>query len=273
MEVYALVGPSGTGKSHRAAFVAGEHGVDVIIDDGLIIKGSNILGGVSAKSRSTMLGAVRTALFTDADHAGKAIELLKALQPAKVLILGTSAEMVRKIANRLELPEPMRTITIEDIATEKDIKVARYMRNTYGKHIIPAPTAEVRKSFSGFLLDPVHVLLRLKNRPKPKKAVEKTLVRPTYFRLGKISIADNVIDMLIKKTVRESGVPVKVGKALVKQGEGGVRINLTVQVKYGINIHRLLRQVQELLKNRIEYLTGLQLLTIDIIVSKVDIGE
>jgi len=79
--------------------------------------------------------------------------------------------------------------------------------------------------------------------------------------------------MLIKKTVRESGVPVKVGKALVKQGEGGVRINLTVQVKYGINIHRLLRQVQELLKNRIEYLTGLQLLTIDIIVSKVDIVE
>jgi len=273
MEVYALVGPSGTGKSHRAAFVAGEYGVDVIIDDGLIIKGSNILSGVSAKSQSTMLGAVRTALFTDVEHSGKAIELLKSLQPAKVLVLGTSVEMVKKIADKLELPEPMKIVTIEDIATEKDIEVARYMRNTYGKHIIPAPTAEVRKSFSGLLLDPVHVLLRLKNRSKPQKAVEKTLVRPTYFLLGKISIADNVIDMLIKKTVGESGVPVKLGKALVKQSEAGVRINLTVQVKHGINIPRLLRQVQELLKNRIEYLTGLHLLTIDIIVSKVDIGE
>ncbi len=273
MEVYALVGPSGTGKSHRAAFVAGEYGIDFIIDDGLIIKGSNILGGVSAKSQRTMLGAVRTALFTDADHAQKAVELIRAMNPGKVLILGTSADMVKKIANRLGLPEPIKIITIEDIATEKDIEVARYMRQTYGKHIIPAPTAEVRKSFSGILLDPVHVLLRLKNRPKPQKAVEKTLVRPTYFLLGKISIADNVIDMLIKRTVQESGVPVKVGKALVKQGEGGVRINLTVQVKHGMNIPRLLRRVQELLKNRIEYLTGLHLLTIDIIVSKIDIGE
>ena len=35
MEVLALVGPSGTGKSHRALVVAHDYNVDAIIDDGI----------------------------------------------------------------------------------------------------------------------------------------------------------------------------------------------------------------------------------------------
>ena len=276
METYALVGPSGTGKSHRAAFVAREYGIDIIIDDGLVIKGSNILGGVSAKKQVSVLGAVRTALFTDQGHKESAVQLIQSLNPEKLLILGTSLKMVRKISERLGLPEPIKIVTIEDIATEKDIEVARYIRNKYGKHIIPAPTAEVRKSFSGLLLDPVNVLLRLKNRPKPQKpqkAIEKTVVRPTYFNLGKIIIADNVIDLLVKRTVEESGIPVKVEKTIVKQIDEGVQINLAVQVRFGINIPRLLRRIQELLKSRIEHFTGLYLVSIDIIVKKIDIDD
>ena len=34
MEIMALVGASGTGKSHRALVVAHEHNIDTIIDDG-----------------------------------------------------------------------------------------------------------------------------------------------------------------------------------------------------------------------------------------------
>lgn len=33
MKVFAFVGPSGTGKSHRAQMVANENGVRYIIDD------------------------------------------------------------------------------------------------------------------------------------------------------------------------------------------------------------------------------------------------
>ena len=39
MEVVAFVGPSGTGKSHRAIGVAHNNNCDAIIDDGLLIKG------------------------------------------------------------------------------------------------------------------------------------------------------------------------------------------------------------------------------------------
>ena len=43
MEVVAFVGPSGTGKSHRAIGVAHNNNCDAIIDDGLLIKGTKIL--------------------------------------------------------------------------------------------------------------------------------------------------------------------------------------------------------------------------------------
>ena len=37
MEIYALVGPSGTGKSHHATELADELQINYIIDDGLLI--------------------------------------------------------------------------------------------------------------------------------------------------------------------------------------------------------------------------------------------
>ena len=43
MEVIALVGPSGTGKSHRALLVAHNNQADAIIDDGLYIKDGKII--------------------------------------------------------------------------------------------------------------------------------------------------------------------------------------------------------------------------------------
>ena len=53
MEVVAFVGPSGTGKSHHAIGVAFDNRCDAIIDDGLLIKGTKILAGTSAKMKTT----------------------------------------------------------------------------------------------------------------------------------------------------------------------------------------------------------------------------
>ena len=49
VRVYALVGDSGTGKSFRARLVAEKYDIDLIIDDGLLIRDSQILAGKSAK--------------------------------------------------------------------------------------------------------------------------------------------------------------------------------------------------------------------------------
>ena len=59
MDVIALVGPSGTGKSHRALIVAHKYDADVIIDDGILIKEGKILAGRSAKHEKSRIMAVR----------------------------------------------------------------------------------------------------------------------------------------------------------------------------------------------------------------------
>ena len=55
MEVVAFVGPSGTGKSHHAIGVAFDNRCDAIIDDGLLIKGTKILAGTSAKNEDNRI--------------------------------------------------------------------------------------------------------------------------------------------------------------------------------------------------------------------------
>ena len=76
MEVIAFVGPSGSGKSHRAIGVAHQYHCDAIIDDGLLIKGSKILGGTSAKSEQNRVQAVKRAIFYEDSHASEVREAL-----------------------------------------------------------------------------------------------------------------------------------------------------------------------------------------------------
>ena len=53
MDVIALVGPSGTGKSHRALWVAQQNGADAIIDDGILIKDGKDRGHLCEKRKES----------------------------------------------------------------------------------------------------------------------------------------------------------------------------------------------------------------------------
>lgn len=61
MDVYTLVGKSGTGKSFHAMNLCKKLGVEAIIDDGLFIYKNSVIAGVSAKRQDTKIGAVKTA--------------------------------------------------------------------------------------------------------------------------------------------------------------------------------------------------------------------
>ncbi len=63
IEVYAFVGPAGTGKSQRATHVGRQYGIDLIIDDGLVVSRGRIMAGRSAKSETNMVRAIRRAIF------------------------------------------------------------------------------------------------------------------------------------------------------------------------------------------------------------------
>ena len=157
IKVYAFVGPSGTGKSYRAQMVASERNINYIIDDGLLIKENEVIAGESAKKAPTKVGTVKHALFYEEEEREIIVKALKKYRPESILILGTSDGMVQKIAANLGLPEISETIYITDVATEQEMKTARRIRETEGKHVIPVPTFEIKKDFSGYLLDPLQI--------------------------------------------------------------------------------------------------------------------
>ena len=121
MKVYALVGPTGTGKSYRAPHIAQRYGIDCIIDDGLLISQGSIIAGKSSKAEVSKIKAAKIAVFYFTDHRQQIIEALKKIQPPKIMILGISLAMVEKICERLQLPYPSEIVMIEDIASPEAV--------------------------------------------------------------------------------------------------------------------------------------------------------
>lgn len=149
MKVYCLVGKSGTGKSFQAINLCRQMNIESIIDDGLFICHNKVIAGISAKRQPTQFAAVKTALFDKDWHAQEVIDAIAEEDPESILVLGTSDRMVEKIRVRLQLDPPEKTIYIEDITTEEEREVAYKQRHDMGKHVIPAPTFQLKKTVFG----------------------------------------------------------------------------------------------------------------------------
>ena len=116
IKVFALVGKSGTGKSFRARLVMERYAITLLIDDGLLINKQHIVSGISAKREAGAMEAVRTALFHDPMHRKEVRLKLGQIHFKRILVIGTSLRMVKKICNVLQIPEPHKIFQIEDIA-------------------------------------------------------------------------------------------------------------------------------------------------------------
>ena len=277
MDVIALVGPSGTGKSHRALRVANQYKADIIIDDGLLIKDGKIIAGSSAKKEKSRIMAVRRAIFILPGHADEARGALEREQPDRVLILATSENMVHKIAKILRMPPVSRIIHIEDIASESDMKQAAFHRRKEGKHIIPVPTIELKPHFSGYLVDPLHSFFH-RSKAKPRRKLgEKSIVRPVFSYYGKLIIDDSVIAAIVKRFVGEKDYVNQVAHIRVrhlKDGDEdqGIEVSMEVVLRYGKHIPTLIHQTQEMVKAEIERITGMVVQEVNIMVRTLYVG-
>jgi uncharacterized alkaline shock family protein YloU len=269
LEVFALVGPSGTGKSHRANIVAHNIGADVVIDDGLLIRDNKILAGISAKCQPTRIGAIKTALFMDDEHAQDVKEALASLNASKVLVLGTSDGMVEKIALRLGLPPVTKFLRIEDVASVKEIRKARMMRSQYSKHVIPAPTVEVRKTLPETLIDPLQVFLRRKGKTCSQNWLEQSVVRPTFTYYGKLSISQNAL-IYIAKIAAEQVEGVEAVKGIhLNRGDDGIILDIELILWLGGGLDIVGKNVQIAVKRQLENMTGLFVKSVNIVVVSV----
>jgi ABC-type dipeptide/oligopeptide/nickel transport system ATPase component len=181
--VYGFIGPSGTGKSHNAGWVANERHIEYIVDDGLLIKGSTIIAGSSAKRESTRIASVKRAIFNDPEQAALITKAISDCQPESILVLGTSDDMLDVICKNLKLPPVHERIYINDVVSEEDIKTAIHSRKENGKHVIPVPTMEIKSQFSGYFLDPLNIFHK-KDWHRYKSSGEKSVVRPTFSYMG-----------------------------------------------------------------------------------------
>ena len=268
MKVYAFVGVSGSGKSHHAQNVAFENGIDYIIDDALLINGTKVVAGKSAKTEPTKIGSVKAALFTDENRRNAMIRALKTEKPESIMILGTSDEMVAKIAENLELPEIEKTIYIEEISTPEQIEEARKIRKEQGKHVVPVPTFEIKEQFSGYLLDPLKMFEK-----QDKVYREKSVIRPTFSYLGKFTISDKVLkEIILHEGMKIEGIT-RISKVDIDKYADGVNINLDIYIKFGHNIPAATTKLQTTIASKIDYITGINILSINVYVKGIDMDK
>ena len=272
IKVYAFVGPSGTGKSYRAQMVASEKRINFIIDDGLLIKDNEIVAGLSAKKAPTKIETVKHALFLSKEEQQQIQKALKKYKPSKILILGTSDGMVEKIAANLGLPPISETTYINEVATEEEMKVARHIRETEGKHVIPVPTFELKKDFSGYLLDPLQIFKSNGIGKKPYIS-EKTIIRPTFSYMGKFTISDSVFRQIAEYIADKMPSIYKVLRTRVQSSDVGTSIYMEVTVTYGYNIQDVLKEFRSRAEKEIEKLTSMNVIEFEVVAKNVYIPQ
>jgi uncharacterized alkaline shock family protein YloU len=243
--------------------VASERGIEYIVDDGLLIGGTRIFAGKSAKRERTKLASVKRALFKDDEHRESVRAALRELNPEKLMLIGTSIKMVEEIRKALELPEIYQIIPIESVSTEKEIEIARKSRREDGKHVIPVPTMEVKKDFSGYFIDSLKIFGR---RGKAQEIEEKTIIRPTFSYMGKYEVSKNVLIQMISICAAKVERINKILKVRIENKPTGINISIDASVKLATRIDLIMGELQRSIVEDIEYMTGINVLSVNITV-------
>ena len=272
MRVLAFVGPSGTGKSYRAQLVARENNIHYIIDDGLLINENEVLADTSAKKAPTKIETVKHALFIEEKEQADMKKAFKKYKPDSLLILGTSDKMIQNIIESLDLPPLEKTIYINEVATEEEMEKARNIRVTQGKHVIPVPTFELKKDFSGYLLDPLQIFKSKGIGEKPYIS-EKTIIRPTFSYMGKFTISDTVFRQIMENVARKIPEIYKVQRTRVTSSAEGPSIYMEVTIIYGCKVKDVLREFKERAKKEIDKLTSMNVVSLEVVAKNVYVPE
>lgn len=266
--VIAFVGPSGTGKSTRAIQVARDHQIYYIIDDGLLINGSRIVAGSSAKKAKTKLESVRQALFADPSRAEVMRRALIEHSPTTMMVLGTSDAMLSKICTNLWLPAPAMLIRIEDISSESEVQQAKRTRISEGLHTIPVPSMEIKHEFSGYFADPLNRIRRRLDKEKGLQTFapdsERTMVRPTFSSLGAYSISDEALLDLVRIILRKVPGVYGVIRFNTEKRVYGFALRVDLALVYGFNAQDVLQEAQERIARYIEEYSSINIVAIDV---------
>jgi len=271
VRVFALVGGSGTGKSFRAKLVAQKFGIDMIIDDGLLISGDAIVAGKSAKREKLYMAAVKTALFHEKAHRDEVARVLQKTRWKKILIIGTSEKMTMKIAERLQIPYPAKTIKIEDIASREEIDTAIRARKVEGKHVIPVPAIEIKRSYPRIFYDSIRVFLQRNLSPgglTTPKLYEKSVVRPEFSKRGRVAISESALSQMVIHCIDEFDNAIRIQKITVRSDSQGYRLTVVIEVPFGSQLSGKIHNLQQYIIDNIERFTGILIEEVNLVIDR-----
>jgi len=269
MNIYALYGTSGTGKSSIALELAHRMQIDAIIDDGILIYQGRKVAGTSAKYEKTKIQAVKRAIFHYREHASEVQKTLGTLSPDRLLILGTSQRMIERIVEALGLPDPDEYIPIESIKRPQDIEAARYTRETMGRHVIPIPRVEVEQDFLSRLLSSATRIFS----SKKEVGGESTVVHPP-FSGGRIIIHPQVLRKLVQAVCNQYEEVEQIVKTKASfEDLPRIELSLSLKVPFGSPIPERIRMLQTELYEEISYCLNIAPASIDIQVVGLQFAE
>ena len=258
----AFVGAAGTGKSQRAQFVADYLGAEYIIDDGLVIRRTEIVCGKSAKTERNQIRAIRRALFEYESQLMSVRDFFKRAAPCYVMVIATSEDMARRITDKIGFPPPGRVVHIEDVATSEEIARAKKERSGKGQHVIPVSHVLVRKNFAGKMVGRLRVLWRSKS---PHDG-EKTIVRPPFSFYGEVHIEPAAIEQMVShiaaKVPQVAGGP---ASRVYSSDNDSLSIYIDLKITPGPkNIMQVAETVRQRTAKSVGYFSGLSVYTVNV---------
>jgi hypothetical protein len=271
--VVALIGKPGTGKSYHAQRIATDYGLELIVDDGLLIKNKGIIGGRSAKNEHTRIAATKTAIFLDSQHLASAKECIKSGKSRRMLIVGTSFKMVTKISEQLGLGAIHKILRIEEILTPEELRVAQSHRQKMGRHLIAVPAMEVRRRYPGIFYESVQTAISsyIGKFTKMVSNYEGSVVRPKFGHHYKMSISEKAIRQIISTTITDAHQSITIRSMKIKWVRSeACRIHVLIDVGFMTNISSIIFDIEKRVRRTIEENTGLIVEMVDVVVDSVE---
>ena len=170
--------------------------------------------------------------------------------------------MVDKIAARLGIGRIGESIYIEEITTEAQRDAARRQRHEMGQHVIPVPTFQLKRQFSGYFMIPVRRLL--KELGPWRDISEKSVVRPTYSYLGNYEISEKVMADIVECVRRENRQVAEINRVGVVRMQDGIDIYVAATFRRGERLDEAAARFQRTAVERIEEMTSFNVNRLDL---------